>query len=149
MSELTAKNLVGSGVKKVLVANRTYERAEDLASKINGSAIQWEELRDRLKEADIVITSTAATHYVLTPEMISKAMHARRNKPMFLIDIAVPRDVDPAVGRVGHAIDADEGAGPVRTPGDRLHVVQAAHDVGAMGDGHETCAIAQQDVQIL
>lgn len=98
MSELTAKNLVGCGVGHVLVANRTFERAEEMAAKFEGKAIPWEELRDRLKDADIVISSTAATHYVLTPDMISNAMHARRNKPMFLIDIAVPRDVDPAVG---------------------------------------------------
>jgi glutamyl-tRNA reductase len=100
MSELTAKNLVGCGVKSVLVTNRTYQKAEQLAEKFQGRAVPWEDFRERLKEADIVISSTAATHFVIDREMVSRAMHARRNRPIFMIDIAVPRDIDPAVGEL-------------------------------------------------
>jgi glutamyl-tRNA reductase len=100
MSELTAKNLVGCGVKNVLVTNRTFEKAEQLAEKFGGKAIEWEDFRDSLKDADIVISSTAATHHVIDREMVSRAMKARRNRPVFMIDIAVPRDVDPEVGQL-------------------------------------------------
>lgn len=100
MSELTAKNLVGCGARKVLVTNRTYEKAVSLAEKFQGQPVDWEDLRDRLSEADIIISSTAATHFVLDREMISRAMRKRRNKPVFIIDIAVPRDVDPKVGKL-------------------------------------------------
>lgn len=99
MSELTAKHLCANGVEKVLVANRTYERAVELAEKFDGTAIRYEELFDRMSEADIVISSTAATHYVITKDKIAAATKQRRD-PLFLIDIAVPRDIDPACGEV-------------------------------------------------
>jgi len=97
MSELTAKHLVSNGVKKVLVANRTYERAQELADKFNGEAILYEELFERMGEADIVISSTAATHYVVTKEKVAAARKGRKGSPLFFIDIALPRDVEPAV----------------------------------------------------
>ena len=97
MSELTAKHLVSNGVKSVLVANRTYERAVELAQKFRGEAIPYEDLFERMREADIVISSTAATHYVVTKDRVAQAMRGRRGDPLFLIDIAVPRDIDPAV----------------------------------------------------
>ncbi|HET6352517.1 MAG TPA: glutamyl-tRNA reductase [Coriobacteriia bacterium] len=99
MSELTAKHLCANGVKKVLVANRTYERAEELAVKFGGEAIRYDELFDRMSEADIVISSTAATHYVITKDRVAAAAKHRRD-PLFLIDIAVPRDIDPACSSV-------------------------------------------------
>ncbi len=99
MSELTAKHLVANGVKRVLVANRTYERAEELAEKFDGEAIRYDDMFDRMREADIVISSTAATHYVITKDRVAKASKQRRD-PLFLIDIAVPRDIDPACGSV-------------------------------------------------
>ncbi|TLM97993.1 MAG: glutamyl-tRNA reductase, partial [Actinobacteria bacterium] len=101
MSELTAKHLVSNGVRKVLVANRTYERAQELAEKFSGEAILYEDLFDRMHEADIVISSTAATHYVISKERVAGAMKGRRGNPLFLIDIAMPRDIDPACGDVG------------------------------------------------
>ncbi len=97
MSELTAKHLVSNGVKKVLVANRTYERAAELAAKFDGEAIVYDEMFDRMGEADIVISSTAATHYVVTKERVAAARKGRRGSPLFFIDIALPRDIDPAV----------------------------------------------------
>lgn len=97
MSELTAKHLVSNGVSKVLVANRTYERACELAGRFCGEPIAYERLFDHIGEADIVISSTAATEYVVTKSHLAEAMRGRRGKPLFLIDIAVPRDIDPAV----------------------------------------------------
>ena len=100
MSELTAKHLVSNGVKKVLVANRTYERAAELAERFNGEALAYEDLFTRLREADILISSTAATHYVVTKDQVANAMKGRKGSPLFLIDIAVPRDIEPSVNDV-------------------------------------------------
>ena len=100
MSELTAKHLVSNGVKKVLVANRTYERAQELADRFNGEAILYEHLFDRMSEVDIVISSTAATHYVVTKDKVAAARKGRKGSPLFLIDIALPRDIDPAVNDI-------------------------------------------------
>jgi glutamyl-tRNA reductase len=99
MSELTAKHLVANGVERVLVANRTYERAEELADRFGGEAIRYDDLFERMREADIVISSTAATHYVITRDKIAEVSRRRRD-PLFLIDIAVPRDIDPACSEV-------------------------------------------------
>jgi len=99
MSELTAKHLVSNGVKNVLVANRTLERAQELAEKFDGEAIPYEDLFVRMREADIVISSTAATSYVITKDRVGSAVKHRRD-PLFLIDIAVPRDIDPAVNEL-------------------------------------------------
>jgi len=97
MSELTAKHLCSNGVCNVLVANRTFERAEELAARFEGVAIPYEDLYVRMHEADIVISSTAATQYVITRDQVAGALKGRRGRPLFFIDIAVPRDIDPAV----------------------------------------------------
>jgi len=97
MSELTAKNLVCNGVGRVLVANRTFERAVELAEKFEGEAIPYDQLFEYMADADIVISSTAATGYVVTKEQIASARKSRRGRPLFLIDIALPRDIEPAV----------------------------------------------------
>ncbi len=97
MSELTAKHLVSQGVKSVLVANRTFERAKELAERFSGEAIRYDDLYERMHDADIVISSTAATHYVITKEHVAQSMRGRGGRPLFLIDIAVPRDIEPAV----------------------------------------------------
>ncbi|MHB8924288.1 MAG: glutamyl-tRNA reductase, partial [Coriobacteriia bacterium] len=77
--------------------NRTYERAVELAEKFNGEAIAYDALYDRMRDADIVISSTAATEYVVTKADVAGMMRGRGSRPLFLIDIAVPRDIDPAV----------------------------------------------------
>ncbi|MFA6107723.1 MAG: glutamyl-tRNA reductase [Candidatus Latescibacterota bacterium] len=97
MSELTAQYLMDSQVKRWWVANRTSARAEELARRFGGVAVPFAELPERLAEADIVLSSTAAPGFVLGPELLVGAMRRRRGRPIFLIDIAVPRDVDPAV----------------------------------------------------
>lgn len=97
MSELTAKHLHANGVSQVIVVNRTFERAVQLAEKFSGIAFPMENLNQALIQSDIVISSTGSTGYVLTKEMLHDMLKLRRNRPLFLIDIAVPRDLDPAI----------------------------------------------------
>lgn len=97
MSELTAQYLVDGQVRRWWVANRTAARAEELAGRFGGVAVPFAAFPERLAEVDIVISSTAAPGFVLIPEMLRGVMRQRRGRPLFLIDIAVPRDVDPAV----------------------------------------------------
>ncbi|MCX7771020.1 MAG: glutamyl-tRNA reductase [Proteobacteria bacterium] len=97
MAELAAKHLISNGVKEIIVANRTFERACMLASEFNGIPCSFEEFPEKLKQVDIVISSTGAPTFIITPEKVKEAIKSRRNKPMFFIDIAVPRDIDPKV----------------------------------------------------
>jgi glutamyl-tRNA reductase len=116
MSELTAKHLVSQGVRSVLVANRTYERAVELAEKFEGTPIPYDELFERMRTTDIVISSTSAPGYVIDKAQVAAAMRGRR-APLFLIDIAVPRDIDPAVNDVPAAFvyDIDDLNGVVES----------------------------------
>ena len=98
MSNVTARLLADAGVPSILVANRTFERAHDLAEHLGGKAIRFEEFPQQLVKADVVICSTAAPHPVVTVEMVRRIAGSRRGRPLFLIDIAVPRDVEPGVG---------------------------------------------------
>ena len=95
--ELAARHLHQHGLGRMVVANRTVERAHGLAAQFDGYAIALTEIAAHLPEADIVISSTAATHHVVTKDRVAQAMRGRRGDPLFLIDIAVPRDIDPAV----------------------------------------------------
>ncbi|QXE00589.1 glutamyl-tRNA reductase [Terribacillus sp. DMT04] len=97
MGELAAKNLQGSGVKDVTVVNRTKEKAEQLAALFNGKAAGWDELESALQHADIVISSTGAPGYVLDKQILQPILKARKGQPLFLVDIAVPRDINPDV----------------------------------------------------
>jgi glutamyl-tRNA reductase len=100
MSELTAKHLVSNGVSGVIVSNRSYDRAEMLAEKFNGRAVKFDELFRHMNNADIVISSTAARHYIIRYADMLELIHAKENKSLILIDIAVPRDIDPRVGKI-------------------------------------------------
>ncbi len=97
MSELAARHLLAHGAGSIFVANRTYERAVVLAEKFNGEAMRFENIYDTLDRADIIITSTGAPHAIFRREHGEKFLNRRRNRPMFFIDIAVPRDVDPGM----------------------------------------------------
>jgi glutamyl-tRNA reductase len=97
MCELAATHLVENGVTGVQVTNRTYARAEALAKEFDGRAVPFEEFQSHLSEVDIVISSTGAPHTVVNVEDVRSAMKSRKQKPMFLIDIAVPRDLDPRI----------------------------------------------------
>ena len=97
MSELAAKHLVAQGAFPIYVANRTWARAQDLARALSGTAVPWDELLTALAAVDIVVTSTGASAPVITRAAVSRVMHGRRARPLFFIDIAVPRDVEPGV----------------------------------------------------
>ena len=97
MAELAAEHLVGQGVAEVVVANRTLQRAVNLARCYNGRAVSLEELLDQLQHVDIIISSTGSPDLILHKEDVRPVMRERRNRPLFFIDIAVPRDLDPAI----------------------------------------------------
>ena len=103
MSELTAKHLVANGVANVLVANRTYERAVKIAEKFNGTPLAYDSDLNFLIDADIVISSTNAPDYLIKRQPLAAIMRKRRHRYMFLIDIAVPRDIDPDVSKIDYA----------------------------------------------
>lgn len=100
MSELTARHLIDKGASTIFVSNRNLDHAQELADKFNGTAIPYSKMFEQASLADIIITSTGAPHYVLTLENLGPLLHDRQGKPLILIDIAVPRDVDPALGNV-------------------------------------------------
>ena len=107
MGELAAKHLKRAGVSSVLVTNRTFERAVELAKVFEGAAVPFEHFTDHMVGADIVITSTGAPHFIIGKTLAEQVIHRRKNKPVFFIDIAVPRDVDPAVNEVDNAFVYD------------------------------------------
>ncbi|QYR23362.1 glutamyl-tRNA reductase [Paenibacillus sp. sptzw28] len=117
MSELTAKHLYANGVNRVFVVNRTYERAAQLADKFNGIPLSMEEAIHRLHETDIVISSTGSDGYVLSREQAAEAIGRRKSRPLFMIDIAVPRDLDPAIASVENVFlyDIDDLEGIVES----------------------------------
>ena len=97
MAELAAEHLVGQGVGAVIVANRTLQRAVDLARCYSGQAVALEEILDQLEHVDIIISSTGAPDLILRKDDLRSVMRERRNRPLFFIDIAVPRDLDPDI----------------------------------------------------
>lgn len=102
MGEACVKHLAKKAARAVLVANRSFERAENLASEFGGRAVRFEQFLDAVAEADIVVSSTGCPHTILHRDDIAALMPARRNRPLFLIDIAVPRDIDPDVQQLNN-----------------------------------------------
>ena len=100
MGELAIENLHGNGATNVTVVNRTYEKAKDLASRFHGKAKSMDELQEALMEADILISSTGAKDFVLSKQMVEQIEKKRKGKPLFMVDIAVPRDLDPAIAEL-------------------------------------------------
>ncbi|WP_299977622.1 glutamyl-tRNA reductase [Desulfobacula sp.] len=103
MAELAVEHLISNKVKDIVVANRTFKNAVDLAQKFNGQAVKFEEREDALKDVDIIISSTGATDYVLTQNQVKRVMKKRRHHTLFFIDIAVPRDIDPKINTISNA----------------------------------------------
>ena len=97
MAELAAAHLLQAGVKNILVANRTFARGKELAEQFKGEAIAFESLIDRLADVDIIITSTGSPEAIIRAKDINAILRKRKHRPMFFIDIAVPRDIDPDV----------------------------------------------------
>lgn len=116
MAELAARNLADNGAGRILVLNRSLERAQALAAQFRGEAFGWEALGTALCQADIVICSAAAPHTVIHADAVRAAMAARHGQPLFLIDIAVPRNVDADVGRLANVYlyDIDDLKGVVQ-----------------------------------
>ncbi len=103
MAELAVEHLISNRVKQIVVANRTFGRAVSLAEKFSGRAVKFEERIEAVEEADIIISSTGATDYVLTRDQIRAAMKKRNHRTLFFIDIAVPRDIDPEINKISNA----------------------------------------------
>ncbi|BBO69986.1 glutamyl-tRNA reductase [Desulfosarcina alkanivorans] len=103
MAELAVDHLIRNRAGTITVANRTFARGVELADRFRGKAINFEEIIDGIKDVDIVISSTGATEYVLHKNQIKDAMKSRRNRSLFFIDIAVPRDIDPGINRISNA----------------------------------------------
>ena len=101
--ELAARHLREHNVSKMIIANRTRERAQRLADEVGADVIELSEIDQRLKDADIIISSTASPLPIIGKGMVERALKARRNQPMLLVDIAVPRDVEPEVGKLAYA----------------------------------------------
>ena len=103
MAELAVEHLLSNNVKEIVVANRTFKNAVALAEKFNGKAVTFEEREDALTHADIIISSTGATDYVLTHDQVRRVMKKRNHRTLFFIDIAVPRDIDPKINSISNA----------------------------------------------
>ncbi len=97
MAELAAKHLMAQGVSSMVVANRTFERAVEVAGLFKGRPVSFDEIGVQLLEVDIVVTSTASKEYIITYDQVKNSLRKRRNRPLFFIDIAVPRDVEPKI----------------------------------------------------
>ncbi len=117
MSELTLKHLKANGAAKVMVANRTLARAEELAGKVGGIAVPMDRLTSVLPEIDVVISSTGASSYVLSASDVRPVLEGRTSKPLFMIDIAVPRDLDPDLAELANVFlyDIDDLEGIVES----------------------------------
>ena len=137
MCELAARHFLTNGAKGVMVTNRPFERAQKLAEEFNGEAIPFEELFLHLHKADIVLTSTGAPHAIITPPDLEEVIKRRRMRPMFLIDIAVPRDIDPAVNEMDavYLYDMDD-----------LQQVVAANLEGRMQEADKAEAIIAEEI---
>jgi glutamyl-tRNA reductase len=137
MCELAARHFLTNGAKGVMVTNRTFERAQKLAEEFGGEAIPFDELFLHLHKADIVLTSTGAPHAIITPPDLEEVIKRRRMRPMFLIDIAVPRDIDPAVNEMDavYLYDMDD-----------LQQVVAANLEGRMQEADKAEAIIAEEI---
>ena len=98
--ELTLRHLVGKGIGQVKIANRTRERAETLVAAMGGTVIDYEEIADALRSVDIVVTSVTSPSYIVQPDEVHRVMRQRSNSPLFIIDIGLPRNVNPAAGKI-------------------------------------------------
>ena len=110
MSELATRYLMVNGVRSVIVSNRSFDRAQKMAQSFNGRAVQFDQLPAELLRADIVISCTAANHYVIRPDNCGEQLRSRQGRGIIIIDIAVPRDVDPELGQIPgvHIFDIDD-----------------------------------------
>jgi glutamyl-tRNA reductase len=137
MCELAARHLLAHGATKLYVGNRTYERAAALAKKFNGEPISFDHLYETVDRADIVISSTGAPHTIFRKEHGERFLARRKNRPMFFIDIAVPRDVDPEMNKLDGIFVYDI---------DDLQQVVASHISDRRAEADRAEAIVQLEV---
>jgi len=102
MAELAVEHLLRNRVEEIFVANRTFERGVELAKKFNGQAIRFEEIPENLESVDIIISSTGSPDFVIHHGQVKTALKSRKNRPLFFIDIAVPRDIEPKINKLGN-----------------------------------------------
>jgi glutamyl-tRNA reductase len=100
MSRTCAQSLLSRGAHSIIVSNRSHDRAVEMAAEMKGKAIRFDEWESALHEVDVIISSTSAPHFIIKPELIREVMRKRRWEPLLIIDIAVPRDVDPQVNDI-------------------------------------------------
>lgn len=100
MGEACVRHLAKKGTKSILVSNRSFDRAQALATEFGGQAVRFDDCLSAMVEADIVVSSTGCPKTIINRDDVEKLMHARRHRPLFMIDIAVPRDIDPAVQKL-------------------------------------------------
>ncbi|RLA92712.1 MAG: glutamyl-tRNA reductase [Deltaproteobacteria bacterium] len=117
MAELVTQHLISNGVKDLFIANRTFERAQSLVKQFGGRAIAFEDISLYLSQVDIVISSINASHFIITPDQTQAALKMRKNKPLFMIDISVPRTLDPRINNISNVYlyDIDDLEGIVET----------------------------------
>jgi glutamyl-tRNA reductase len=137
MSELAARHLMQQGAGSLLISNRTPERALRLAQKFNGHVVRFDDLHARADEADILITSTGSTEFLFRIPHAQQLLHRRRNRPIFFIDIAVPRDVDPEINRLDGIFLYDI---------DDLQSVAASNLANRSGEAQRAEAILEQEL---
>jgi glutamyl-tRNA reductase len=138
MSELAARHLRRSGAGQILVTNRTHARALEMAELFEGKLVDYTRFLEALPEIDIVISSSAAPHYIILRDDMKKVLEARRNKPMFLIDIAVPRNIEPTVNELDNVFLYDI---------DDLQKVIETNLQGRMDSAEEAEAIVHEEVE--
>ena len=137
MAELTIENLIGRGVKKIYVANHHREKAEEVAAKYGGQAVDFDAALEETPDVGIVVTSTGAPHYVVHPKEVRRAMKKREGRSLLFFDIAVPRDVDPDVGEI-------EGVTVYNI--DDLEEVVDEHREERQKEAHQAEAIVEEEV---
>jgi glutamyl-tRNA reductase len=129
MAKLAAKHFIANGVRHVRVTTRSPQHALELANRFDGTPVPFEEFREDMASADIVLVSTGAAHYLVSEDDVQRSVKQRMNRPMFLIDISVPRNIDPAVRHVDNAFlfDIDDLKTRVeRNRGERLNEAEKA-----------------------
>jgi len=129
MAKLAARHFIANGVRHVRVTTRNPQHAQELANRFNGTAVAFEEFREDMASADIVLVSTGAAHYLVSEDDVQHSVKQRMNRPMFLIDISVPRNIDPAVRHVDNAFlfDIDDLKTRVeQNRGERLNEAEKA-----------------------
>jgi len=138
MADLTTSNLASYGINKLLVTNRTYERAVELAQRFNGQVVRFEDLNSAIEKADIVVSSTGAEGQIITKNMVSAAMRVRRGRPIFIIDVAVPRDVEESVGNIDNVFLYNV---------DDLQAIVAANDAKRRAEVQKADLIISEEVE--